>query len=315
MGDRRGRGRARPPPRGHALALLERHRPLRRGPRADRGRAGATRRRGGHRPPVPGRRRPPAASPTGRPTRRRLERWYQQQLDLATAVDDAAGIADALLQPGPRPVHRSGGRGGSSSSTSPRSARRFRELGDRSRGVAAPNGRKGILAMRNGRPAEAARRSCARPSVEFEPLGRPPVPRDVARRASAGRRSPWATSRRRPAWRSSGLLGVSRDARPRHDHDLAPHRRPRGDDGRTAEDAAELTGAFEALCERYGVRPPAALERFLEGQDPFAVTRAALPPDVYEAAYERGRRLTLDEAVGDGRRDRRGRRSGAAAAQ
>jgi hypothetical protein len=63
------------------------------------------------------------------------------------------------------------------------------------------------------------------------------------------------------------------------------------------EDAAELAGAFDGSCERYGVRPPAALETFIEGHDPFMATRAALPPDVFAAAYERGRRLSLDEAV------------------
>ncbi|MGP1674842.1 MAG: hypothetical protein ACTS8Z_06495, partial [Candidatus Limnocylindrales bacterium] len=42
---------------------------------------------------------------------------------------------------------------------------------------------------------------------------------------------------------------------------------------------------------------PAALDLFIETSDPFAATRAALPPEVYAAAYERGRRLSLDEAV------------------
>jgi hypothetical protein len=63
------------------------------------------------------------------------------------------------------------------------------------------------------------------------------------------------------------------------------------------EDAAELIGAFEASCERYGVRPPAALNRFIATKDPFAATREALPPDVFAAAMERGRRLDLNEAV------------------
>ena len=63
------------------------------------------------------------------------------------------------------------------------------------------------------------------------------------------------------------------------------------------EDAAELIGAFDASCERYGVRPPAGLDRFVGSSSPFTRIRDALPPDVYEAAYERGRRLSLDEAV------------------
>ena len=63
------------------------------------------------------------------------------------------------------------------------------------------------------------------------------------------------------------------------------------------EKAAEIHGAFDALCDRYGVRPPAALSRFVGRQDPFAITKQSLDPDLWAAAYERGRRLTLDEAV------------------
>jgi hypothetical protein len=63
------------------------------------------------------------------------------------------------------------------------------------------------------------------------------------------------------------------------------------------EEAAEVHGAFDALCDRYGVRPPAALTRFVGGADPFRATRENLDPETWAAAYERGRRLTLDEAV------------------
>jgi predicted ATPase/class 3 adenylate cyclase len=63
------------------------------------------------------------------------------------------------------------------------------------------------------------------------------------------------------------------------------------------EEAAEIHGAFDALCERYGVRPPAALALFVGGDDPFGMTRKNLDEQVWTAAYARGRRLTLDEAV------------------
>jgi hypothetical protein len=63
------------------------------------------------------------------------------------------------------------------------------------------------------------------------------------------------------------------------------------------EESAEMIGAFDASCERYGVRPPKALTAFIAINDPFGATRDALEPAVYEAAYERGRRLSLDEAV------------------
>ena len=63
------------------------------------------------------------------------------------------------------------------------------------------------------------------------------------------------------------------------------------------EVAAHLTGAFDAGCERYGVRPPAALERFLKVTDPFGMARQALSPAAWDLAYEAGRRTTFGEAV------------------
>jgi hypothetical protein len=64
-----------------------------------------------------------------------------------------------------------------------------------------------------------------------------------------------------------------------------------------AEAAARLTGAFDAGCERYGVRPPAGLERFLKVTDPFGLARHALSPATWDLAYGAGRRMTLGEAV------------------
>lgn len=64
-----------------------------------------------------------------------------------------------------------------------------------------------------------------------------------------------------------------------------------------AEDGARLAGAFGALCERYGVRPPVRLERFIGEQDPLGAVRAALSPAEFATAVEQGRRMSLDEAV------------------
>jgi hypothetical protein len=63
------------------------------------------------------------------------------------------------------------------------------------------------------------------------------------------------------------------------------------------EDAARLWGAFQSLCQRYGVRPPASLERFIGDMDPLALARAALSPEDFDAAVEEGRQMTLDDAV------------------
>ena len=63
------------------------------------------------------------------------------------------------------------------------------------------------------------------------------------------------------------------------------------------EVAARLTGVFDAASERYGVKPPAALERFLGVQDPFQAAREALTPERWEIEYAVGRRMSLGEAV------------------
>ena len=63
------------------------------------------------------------------------------------------------------------------------------------------------------------------------------------------------------------------------------------------EDAVRVSGAFDGLCERYGVRPPAALQEFVGDLDPLAAARAEMTPGAYAAAYEQGRRMSLEEAV------------------
>jgi predicted ATPase/class 3 adenylate cyclase len=61
--------------------------------------------------------------------------------------------------------------------------------------------------------------------------------------------------------------------------------------------AALLTGAFEGLCERYGVRPPTPVRRFLYPHDPVAAARPALGDEDLQAAVARGRRMSLDETM------------------
>ncbi|MET0773397.1 MAG: AAA family ATPase, partial [Candidatus Limnocylindrales bacterium] len=48
-----------------------------------------------------------------------------------------------------------------------------------------------------------------------------------------------------------------------------------------AEEAARLSGAFEGLCRRYGVRPPATLEKFVGDIDPLGPARELLGPDAF----------------------------------
>ena len=63
------------------------------------------------------------------------------------------------------------------------------------------------------------------------------------------------------------------------------------------EDAAVLLGAFEGLSERYGVKPPLALADLMDMADPYQRARDRLEPEIFEAALERGRRMSLDDAM------------------
>jgi predicted ATPase/class 3 adenylate cyclase len=62
-------------------------------------------------------------------------------------------------------------------------------------------------------------------------------------------------------------------------------------------EAATLANTFQALCEQHGVRPPAALTDLLGVADPLESTRASLAEEAFAAAAERGRHMSLDEAV------------------
>ena len=61
--------------------------------------------------------------------------------------------------------------------------------------------------------------------------------------------------------------------------------------------AARLAGAFETASERYGIRPPAALDRFIGEMDPDGIAREALGQERWDLEFEAGRRLSLGQAV------------------
>jgi tetratricopeptide (TPR) repeat protein len=62
-------------------------------------------------------------------------------------------------------------------------------------------------------------------------------------------------------------------------------------------DAAIIMGAFEALTERYGVRPPLAVATLINSADPLERARADLEPEAFAEALESGRRMTLGETI------------------
>jgi predicted ATPase/class 3 adenylate cyclase len=63
------------------------------------------------------------------------------------------------------------------------------------------------------------------------------------------------------------------------------------------EAAARLMGAYEALSRAYGIDPPIGLKRVFDLFDPLGRARAQLDPTAFEAALERGRQMSLDQAV------------------
>jgi predicted ATPase/class 3 adenylate cyclase len=62
------------------------------------------------------------------------------------------------------------------------------------------------------------------------------------------------------------------------------------------EEAAMILGAHEHFQELYGVKAPMGLARLI-GREPYEVALARLGGTEYEAAYARGRQMTIDEAV------------------
>ena len=221
--------------------------------------------------------------------------WYEEQIEVAKAVGDEAGVVDGLFNLG-HVAFPPGSDEGVQRRFAEDVVRRYRDLGD-TRSLARASWAFAILAMSAGRADEAADQ-LERALPEFERLGRSPVPRDDRVQPRLGVVHPGATSRWRRAMRSNGLLEshAMRDLGTTtislHVGVLVAAVLGRFDI------AAELIGAFDASCERYGVRPPVALTAFIKTHDPFAATAEALAPEAYAAAYERGRRLSLDEAVG-----------------
>jgi hypothetical protein len=64
-----------------------------------------------------------------------------------------------------------------------------------------------------------------------------------------------------------------------------------------AEDAAVLVGAFQNLCELYGVRPPSAVVFLIAGGRVEERVKDVLSREDLAQAMDRGRRLGLDAAV------------------
>ena len=66
---------------------------------------------------------------------------------------------------------------------------------------------------------------------------------------------------------------------------------------RGAETAAMLMGSFQTLRQTYGVEPPAGLSSWSRRSDHLSEPARRSVPRPSQVAFERGRRLTLDEAI------------------
>ncbi|MFI5225857.1 MAG: ATP-binding protein [Candidatus Limnocylindrales bacterium] len=218
---------------------------------------------------------------------------YEEQLALAQSLDDVRGIVDALFNIG----HASfvgGGEAADAAAWLDEVRRRYHDLGDE-RGVARADWAVGNMSLADGRPAEALTMFSVALD-RFAELGDAQYHAMAVgsmawanfalgdRRAAVG----WAIRALREtfAQRDLGTTAISL-----HSGILVAVYTGH------AEDGARLHGAFDAARERYGVRPPAGLERFVTAQDPFRLVREAVSPERFEAAYEEGRRLSLGEAV------------------
>ncbi len=221
-------------------------------------------------------------------------RHYQAQIDAAEAADDEACVADAYFNMAHVAFVDQDDEAVQLAYIESVVAR-YRDLGDE-RGAARAGWGRGVIALGNGQ-FEGAEGFLRESMVTFERLDDPQY------HAMTGASLAWAA-----------FAGGDIDTAARLAVESLVESASMRDVGTTTislhvgvligaltghfEEAAEIHGAFDALCDRYGVRPPAALTRFVGQLDPFAQTRATLDPGVWTAAYERGRRLTLDEAVG-----------------
>ena len=229
-------------------------------------------------------------------------RHYQAQIDLAEAVGDDACIADGYFNFG-HVAFRPDDSEGLQLSYIDAAEERYRNLGDE-RGAARAAWGRGILALSRGQGMLAIDKGAMEEAIDH-------LSRSLADFERLDDRQYHAMTEASLAWTAFAGGDVGTAARLAVDALVESH--SMRDLGTTTislhigvllgaltgryEEAAEIHGAFDALCDRYGVRPPAALAQFVGGNDPFEMTRQNLDPAAWAEAYARGRRLTLDEAV------------------
>jgi tetratricopeptide (TPR) repeat protein len=229
-------------------------------------------------------------------------RHYQTQIDLAEAAGDEACIADAYFNYG-HVAFSPDADGRVQLAYIDASEERYRKLGDE-RGAARAAWGRGILALSRGQgmlaidsgAMEEAMDHLSKSLADFERLDdrqyHSMTEASLAWACFAGGNVATATRLAVEALvESQSLRDLGTTTISLHIGVLLGALTGR------FEEAAEINGAFDALCERYGVRPPASLALFVGGHDAFEMTRQNLDPETWAQAYARGGRLTLDEAV------------------
>lgn len=220
-------------------------------------------------------------------------RRYQEELELARELRHEAGEADAVFNlahvqlidsdgPAPWAGHL-------------RQARaRYESIGD-ARGVARCDWGLALADMSLGRTEQAAH-VVRNLLLQFQALG------DVQYYAMAATALGWACYAEgdglgAASWAIRGLIECYRSG------DLATSTLSLQEAAVVAmildrpAAAAMFMAAFDSLCDRYGVRSPASMERFLGVQTPFAALQELLTDQQFEAARGRGRQMSLDDAI------------------
>jgi predicted ATPase len=218
---------------------------------------------------------------------------YEEQLQLARALDSEVGVVDAIFNLGHvRFIEEIDPNEAMQSIEDVR--RRYRDLGDERGMVRAEWARANVL-LSAGRYEDAI--GTLEGSLDrFEELG------DAQYHAMAAGSLAWASFLRNDM--SNAVRWSNQSLRDTY---------VQGDLGTTTialasavmvavitghnDEAARLAGAYDAATERYGVRPPAALAVFIGSHDAFAMARANLSAERWETEYEAGRRMTLGQAV------------------
>jgi predicted ATPase len=219
-------------------------------------------------------------------------RYYEEELDLSIRLGDRAGEADAHFNLAfAKNMHIGAAAAWAEAEAA---IRLFEDLGDE-QGLARTIWSRGTLVMVRDGPAKALP-IFQEALAAFERTG------DAWFRPMAMGSLTWcyfAMNEPLEAARSAAETVVEYHAlndRTTTTISLAPSARVALDGG-MAEEAAVLLGAFDNLCEVYGVRPPAGIMYLIAGGNIEERTRDALDPEEFAAATERGRRLTVDEAV------------------